>query len=408
MKITEEGKSISTAAAVWLDSHSTKRAARLKASHAGWAIVAILLVIAGSVMASNGTFSAISRPFATGGAGGLGCSASGSALPLTGAIVDKATGVALGATTTIDVIVPSVNGWTKPYESPTQSSSVFTSTNKYPPCTEFFLHVSSSAGNHYYDALFGPYQTGVAPWGLGSTTSCNNCAWAQGTQLGLYQATTSTNQKWLLVDSKGASCGTATGGAADSHTTVQAGNTGAATTTMTLTLTIAGSTASSVTNYGVSWPYITPTLQPPGGPGPGTTTLGLTAWYATNQTTGNAWITQNGWTPTSIQPFPNVGTLFYKTLNGVYSSKTGGGTLTLTIPLDLSQGPGAGKRVQTAIWVTDNQLPSDSATAVTDGAPTAYGAYSAVGPTANAFSFTSFTSSAGRWTGYLINCAVTE
>lgn len=339
--------------------------------------------------------------------GAAGCSATGAALKISGAITDAATGGTLGATTTVDIIVPSITGWTKPYESPTQSSGTWTSANTYPPCTNFFLHVASTAGNKFYDNLFGPYTTGMGAIQPAATSNCVNCVWGVP-NLSLWQESTAANEKWQLVDSLGVSCGTANGGSADAHTAVQAGSAGANTLLLSLTLTLAGTSASTVTAYGVPMPWITPTLAPPGAPGPGTTTLGLTAWYATNRTVGNAWIQQNGWTPTSQQPAPTIGTLFYRTLPAVYSSKTGGGTLTLQIPLDLTNGPGAGKRVQTAIWITDNQLPTDSATAVPDGAPSAQGAFSTTGPSANAFSFTSFTTASGRWTGYLINCGVTQ
>ena len=390
----------------WFESHFTLRSGRHKITWVGASVLFLLAIIAGSLLSLMGVFSGLGGSFSGAGTGG-GLGTQPGNYPLTGQIQDAQLGSALGATTTIDVIVPAINGWSKPWESPTQTSSTYTTRQNMPSGTVFYLHVVSTAGNRYYDQLFGPYTAGRSPWLVGSTTTCNNCVWSQGTTLGLYQMTNTNNVRLQLTDSRGSLCASATAAASSTQSTDTAGM-GAVTMVLTLNIQVSGTTSTSVTNYGVPMPIITSTLGPPGPPGPGSSTLQLVAFYATNQTTGDAWISQNGWTTTTTQRSPATGTIWYKVLPAMISTKTGGASMTVQIPLDLTSGPGAGRRVQTALWISDLQLPSDSAQASPNGAPTAYGAYSTVGPNGLGWPFTSFSTSAGRWTGYQINCGVTQ
>jgi hypothetical protein len=155
-------------------------------------------------------------------------------------------------------------------------------------------------------------------------------------------------------------------------------------------------------------PYFTPAGGIPTALGGNVPPLSLIAYMATNRTGGNSWIIQNGWTPTSIQPQPTVGQLYYKVLPALISSRTAGAFYSTTVPLDLTNGPGTGKHIQAAVWVSDLQLPTDAAQATPDGAPAAYGAFSTVGPSAVAFSFSSFTVSSGSWTGFSVACSITQ
>jgi hypothetical protein len=382
----------------WLDHHSPQARGRgTKATQKLWAAVIVAALIAGGFVylgTSSGLFSGNQVPNNNG--------------------KGAQSGAALGSTTTIDVIVPSyASGWSAPYETVTQSASAFTSKNNYPAGTTFYLHVASTAGNKYYDALFGPFVAG----GCGGSpqvcftaapTSSGGTVWGQAGQLGLFQEATGRGISYLLTNNLGASCGSAAGNLAQESPTHTAGHWGAVTGYMTLTVKLNASTASSVTNLGLPMPFPPSTQAPPGPPGPGTTTGRLVMWYATNQTSGNAWIEQNGFTPTSTQPYPNVGTLFYKVLGPIQSTRTTPGTATFSVPLDLTNGPGTGKHVQAAIWISDIQNPSDSSAAVTDATPTALGAYSTIGASILTSTYTAFTSSTGSWTGFQIECSITQ
>jgi hypothetical protein len=190
-------------------------------------LIGAILLGAGIFYIANG-----GRLFSTSG----GPAQSGSFI-LSGQISDAITGTSLGTTTTVDVIVPSYS-LSKPLESPTQSSGAWTSVNKLAGGTSFYLHVASTAGNKYYDAVFGPYVTGVAPWLQGSCGSNQQC-WTQGIPIGLYQESTAANIKFSLTDSLGSVCTTATGAAGATLSAHQGGNTGAITQLLALSIQLA-------------------------------------------------------------------------------------------------------------------------------------------------------------------------
>jgi len=324
-----------------------------------WKGVAIVLVI---LVAYSNIFAAVPGtivgPGEEEGEEGVGIS---NTYQITGVVQDFDTGSSLGGTSAkVDVIDP--NAWDKPLETITvdTTAKTFTSAKYYLAGEVLYFHIYSTEGNGYYDSLQGPLT--VPSVSTGGTTP----KWDLGTFY-LKNRVAAGGLSMVLVSPTGTSLSSGTGSAAGSL-----GQYTATGKSFTLKVNI------YLSAYSVHWGAPMETLGTLA-PYPRETRQ-LVMWIACNNTAvSQSALTARGFIPISNQP-PGW-FVMYMVLPEVKSDRSTLGSATVDMPIDTTA-VAANKNVSFYVYFADLQKTLDASAGVYDGAPTAYGAFSAYGLTA--------------------------
>lgn len=278
--------------------------------------------------------------------------------PIYGTVNDNVTGASLGGTSAkIDVINPGSLSRVAETITVSTTSKTFTSSGFYTPGQTLILHAYSTEGNGYYDSV----QTITVPSAL---TSINGGAQVYSIgKLYLEQRVTAANVNFLLYSPTGATLSSGTGAAAGT-----AGTYTASTTSFQLSYAI------TLSSLSVGWGVPEPTLSSSFVQ----QTRVAVGWLAINNTAvSSSQISNDGWT--SINNPPQGWLVFYKVLPPVESTSSKQGGMTPDYFTVDTSSIASGKHIGVDMWFQDLQLPADAALGTSDGAPTAYGAYSGYG-----------------------------
>lgn len=282
----------------------------------------------------------------------------GQACPLYGIVQDADTAAQLGASNTkIDVIDP--NDWSKPKETITVATdtTTYTSSLLYLPGQQLYLHVYSTEGNGYYDALI-PITVPSTPSLIGQTNKYFL------PPITLKQRAAGSNINLLLYSPTGSVLSSTTDSNAGSQGTYTAG-------AKQFSLKVGISLGAYSCAYGIPMPWLTSSYQ--------RVERKAVIFIAFNMTSVSASaLTAEGWTPINNPPTGFL--VFYKFIDGVSSTKNSLGSVTYNIPVDTSA-IAASSKLRIQVWVQDLEMPGDAPIGVSSGAPSSVGAFSGAGVT---------------------------